>query len=178
MSSPGSDGGSSTEVPPPTLLKAVRERLSAEPLSLVCLRCGFTRTTTPGRYGAEGGSRCRLCRGSLSAVLSPKRTDEIARLSRYAQAKWRAGRSAVPEGRRRRRPRAPPVPENAVRAGYTSAELVAHFGERALYALAARGVGPETARRLLQRLYRNDDEFLTEILRAERHYARTRSFWD
>ncbi len=166
------------EVPPPTLLKAVRERLAAEPLSLVCLRCGFTRTTTPGRYGVEGGSRCLLCRGSLSAVLSPKRAEEIDRLSRYAQAKYRAGRPSVPEPKRRRRPRSPPVPESVVRAGYTSAELVAHFGERALYALAARGIGPETARRLLQRLYRNDEEFLTEILRAERHYARTRSLWD
>jgi ATP-dependent Lhr-like helicase len=166
------------EVPPPTLLKAVKERLAAEPLALVCLRCGFTRTTTPGRYAAEGGSRCLICRGSLSAVLSPKRPDEIARLSRYAQAKWRASQHAVTPGTRRRRPRAPPVPETAVRAGYTSAELVAHHGERALYALAARGVGPETARRLLGRMYRNDDEFLTEILRAERHYARTRSFWD
>ncbi len=166
------------EVPPPTLLKAVRERLAAEPLSLVCLRCGFTRTTTPGRYGAEGGSHCRLCRGSLSAVLSPKRPDEIERLARYARAKWRAGRAPAPGGRRRRRPSVPAVPEAAVRAGYTSAELVAHYGERALYALAARGVGPETARRLLERLYRNDEEFLTEVLKAERHYARTRSFWD
>jgi len=65
-----------------------------------------------------------------------------------------------------------------VRAGYTSAELVAHYGERALYALAGRGIGPETARRLLMRLYRDDDAFFTEILRAERSYARTRVFWD
>jgi len=65
-----------------------------------------------------------------------------------------------------------------VRAGYTSAELVAHYGERALLALAARGVGPETARRLLSRVYRDDEAFLTELLRAERAYARTRAFWD
>jgi ATP-dependent helicase Lhr and Lhr-like helicase len=47
-----------------------------------------------------------------------------------------------------------------------------------LYCLAARGVGPDTARRLLMRLYRNDDDLLTEILRAERSYARTRAFWE
>ena len=165
------------DVPPPTLLKAVRDRLEQEPLALVCLRCGFTRSTTPGRYRNEGGSRCLLCHGSLSAVLSPRREVEIDRLVRYAKRKWQP--ATKPTGRRVRRERAlPPETENLVRAGYTSAELLAHYGERALYALAARGIGPETARRLLMRLYRDDDAFFTEILRAERAYARTRAFWD
>jgi ATP-dependent helicase Lhr and Lhr-like helicase len=163
------------DTPPPTLLRAVRERLEKEPLELVCLRCGFVRSTTPARYRAEGGSRCLLCHGSLSAVLSPRRNDEVTRLSKYARSKWK------PKGgtRSRRRER-PPTPEleSLVRNGYTTAELLAHYGERALFALAARGIGPETARRLLMRLYRDDDAFFTEILRAERSYARTRAFWD
>lgn len=165
------------DVPPPTLIKAVRERLGREPLVLVCLRCGFVRTTSPDRYRAEGGSRCLLCHGALSAVLSPRRTEEIDRLVRYAKRKWSGSRKAT--ARRGRRERAlPPETESLVRAGYTSAELVAHYGERALFALAARGVGPETARRLLMRHYRDDDGFFTELLRAERAYARTRAFWD
>jgi ATP-dependent Lhr-like helicase len=165
------------DIPPPTLLKAVQERLAKEPLTLVCLRCGFVRTTSPSRYKAEGGSRCLLCHGSLSAVLSPRRTEEVDRLSAYAKRK-RAGERPV-KGRRPRRERALPAGTEAlVRTGYTSAELVAHYGDRALYALAARGVGPETARRLLMRLYRDDNAFFTEILRAERAYARTRVFWD
>jgi ATP-dependent helicase Lhr and Lhr-like helicase len=163
--------------PPPTLLKAVRERLEKEALVLVCLRCGFVRTTTPARYKSEGGSRCLLCHGSLSAVLSPRREEEVSRLSRYAREKWTPPRRTAPRGRRRARPPSPEL-EALVRAGYTSAELVAHYGERALLALAARGIGPETARRLLMRLYRDDDAFFTEILRSERSYAKTRAFWD
>ena len=163
--------------PPPTLLRAIRERLEKEPLVLVCLRCGFSRTTTPHRYRTEGGSRCLVCHGSLSAVVSARREAEVDRLARYAKAKWRAERR--PGAGRRPRPRPPPPEtESLVRAGYTSAELVAHHGERALLALAARGVGPETARRLLARAYRDDEAFLTELLRAERAYARTRAFWD
>ena len=163
--------------PPPTLLRAIRERLEKEPLALVCLRCGFTRRTTAQQYRREGGSRCLVCRGSLSAVLSTRREEEIARLVRYAKAKWKAEkRPATGKGRR---PRSPPAEtETLVRAGYTSADLVAHHGERALLALAARGVGPDTARRLLARQYRDDEAFLTELLRAERAYARTRAFWD
>jgi ATP-dependent Lhr-like helicase len=165
------------DLPPPTLLKAVQERLAKESLTLVCLRCGFVRTTTPSRYKAEGGSRCLLCHGSLSAVVSPRRTEEIDRLSAYAKRK-RAREKPV-AGRRARRERPlPPGTESLVRSGYTSAELVTHYGDRALFALAARGIGPETARRLLMRLYRDDDAFFTEILRAERAYARTRVFWD
>ncbi|MGD0256469.1 MAG: DEAD/DEAH box helicase [Thermoplasmata archaeon] len=174
------------ETPPPTLLKAVRERLSNEPLSLVCLRCGFVRQTTPGRYQKEGGSRCLLCGGSLSAVLSPRREADIERLRTYAKKKWKpGGRSGAkptgrPSTRRKSRVERAPSPETEalVRTGYTSAELVAHYGDRALYALAARGVGPDTARRLLARLYQSDDAFFTELLRAERAYARTRAFWD
>jgi ATP-dependent helicase Lhr and Lhr-like helicase len=163
--------------PPPTLLRAIRERLEKEPLVLVCLRCGFTRSTTAHRYRSEGGSRCLVCHGSLSAVLSARREREVDRLARYAKAKWHAERRSSPG--RARRPRAlPPETENLVRVGYTSAELVANYGERALLALAARGVGPETARRLLSRAYRDDEAFLTELLRAERSYARTRAFWD
>ncbi|MGP8078574.1 MAG: DEAD/DEAH box helicase [Thermoplasmata archaeon] len=165
------------DTPPPTLLKAVRERLENEPLVLVCLRCGFSRTTTPKKYHKEGGSRCLLCHGALSAVLSPRREAEIDRLARYAKKKWRPA-VARPGRKPRREPPVPPDTEALVRSGYTSAELVAHYGERALLALAARGVGPETARRLLMRLYRNDEAFFTELLRAERAYARTRAFWD
>jgi len=165
------------DTPPPTLLKAVRERLEKESLVLVCLRCGFVRTTTPTRYRTEGGSRCLLCHGSLSAVLSPRRTEEIDRLSRYAREKWRPTQKTPGRGRRRARAPAPDL-ENLVRAGYTSAELLAHYGERALLALAARGVGPETARRLLMRHYRDEDAFFTEVLRSERSYAKTRAFWD
>jgi ATP-dependent Lhr-like helicase len=165
------------DTPPPTLLKAVRERLEKESLVLVCLRCGFVRTTTPARYRSEGGSRCLLCHGSLSAVLSPRRMDEVDRLSKYARQKWKPAKKTVARAKRRERPPTPEV-EALVRTGYTSAELVAHYGERALFALAARGIGPETARRLLMRLYRDEDAFFTEILRAERSYAKTRAFWD
>ena len=157
------------DVPPPTLLKAVEERLRAEELTLVCLRCGFTRTTTAERYRREGGSRCGICHGSLSAVLSPRRTEEIESVAKYARRKWKGKKST-----RATTERLTPL----IRTAYTSAELLAHHGERALLALAARGVGPDTARRLLARPYRSENELLTEILRAERSYARTRSFWD
>ncbi len=102
-------------------------------------------------------------------MFSPGGPKEIENVSQYAKRKWKGKRTAKAATER-----ITPV----MRQAYTSAELVAHHGEKALWCLAARGVGPDTARRLLQRLYRNDAELLTELLKAERSYARTRSFWD
>jgi ATP-dependent helicase Lhr and Lhr-like helicase len=157
------------DIPPPTLLKAIEERLRKEPLTLICLRCGFTRTTTTATYVKDGGNQCRLCHGALSAILSPQRTAEIEQLVKYAKRKWKG----------KRPPRSPaPTTTALVRQAYSSAELLANYGERALLCFAAHGVGPDTARRLLSRLYRDEPAFFTEILRAERSYARTRAFWD
>jgi ATP-dependent helicase Lhr and Lhr-like helicase len=157
------------DVPPPTLLKAIRDRLQNEELTLVCLRCGFTRTTTPARSVTDGSRNCKICHGTLSAGLSPRRTEEIAAISKYARDKRKgtAKRKGPSAGLTAR-----------LRAAYTSAELLATYGDRALLCLAARGIGPDTARRLLARHYRDEDALLAEILRAERSYARTRAFWD
>jgi len=57
------------------------------------------------------------------------------------------------------------------------ANMVKSYGMRAVYALNTYGVGPETASRILSRYYRNDDEFFTELLEAEKRFIRTRKFW-
>jgi ATP-dependent Lhr-like helicase len=58
------------------------------------------------------------------------------------------------------------------------AHLVATYGKKAVVALMGRGVGPETAARILSQLRDDDIAFLRDILAAEINYARTRSFWD
>jgi len=49
-------------------------------------------------------------------------------------------------------------------------------GKKAVLALAAKGVGPEIASRILATLTEGD-AFFAEILRAERNYIRTRKYW-
>ncbi len=61
---------------------------------------------------------------------------------------------------------------------WKAASLVQNYGRRAVVTMAARGVGPTTAARILQRSFRSEDEFYLAILRAERDYLRTRMFWD
>jgi ATP-dependent helicase Lhr and Lhr-like helicase len=155
--------------PPPTLLNAVRERLLNEPLVLICIRCGFERTVTAKTWAAQGGSACRVCKGALSAVLSPRREEELALLRKYLKARRKTGST---------KRRVSPAEQKVMQAAYLTAELVALHGDRALLALAARGVGPSAARRILGGQPRTEESLLGEILRAERNFAQTRAFWD
>lgn len=61
---------------------------------------------------------------------------------------------------------------------WKSASLVQTAGKRAILTMAARGVGPVIASRILRKPIRSEAEFYSEILKAEREYQRTRLFWD
>jgi ATP-dependent Lhr-like helicase len=61
---------------------------------------------------------------------------------------------------------------------WKSASLVQISGKRAILTMAARGVGPVIAARILRKPIHNEAEFYSEILKAEREYQRTRLFWD
>ncbi len=58
------------------------------------------------------------------------------------------------------------------------ANLVSTNGPRAAMVLAGRGVGPETAMRILRNSFRDEDDFLREIMSAEVTFAKNKRFWD
>jgi ATP-dependent Lhr-like helicase len=57
------------------------------------------------------------------------------------------------------------------------ASLVSTHGRRAVIALAARGVGPEIASRLLGRLHENEEKLFKDLVEAERTFTRTHRYW-
>ena len=58
-----------------------------------------------------------------------------------------------------------------------SAHLVRERGQDALLALAGRGIGPETASRILSVRYLSVDDLIMEIIKSENDFARNRRFW-
>ena len=64
------------------------------------------------------------------------------------------------------------------RRAYNAASLVQSHGKHAVIALAARGVGPQNAARIIAKLREDEDDFYRDILARERQYARTQAFWD
>jgi ATP-dependent Lhr-like helicase len=59
-----------------------------------------------------------------------------------------------------------------------AADLTLSYGKKAVVALEVKGVGPETASRILGKMHPDEDEFYMDLLKAKIQYLRTREFWD
>jgi ATP-dependent Lhr-like helicase len=59
-----------------------------------------------------------------------------------------------------------------------TADLVLSYGKKAIIALEVKGVGPETASRILGKMHHKEDEFYMDLLKAKIQYLRTREFWE
>ena len=58
------------------------------------------------------------------------------------------------------------------------ADLILSYGKQAVRALQVKGVGPETASRILGKMHPDEDKFYMDLLKAKVQYLRTREFWD
>jgi ATP-dependent Lhr-like helicase len=56
--------------------------------------------------------------------------------------------------------------------------LILSYGKQAVRALEVKGVGPETASRILGKMHPNENEFYMDLLKAKIQYLWTREFWD
>jgi ATP-dependent Lhr-like helicase len=59
-----------------------------------------------------------------------------------------------------------------------TADLTLSYGKKALIALQVKGVGPETAFRILGKMHPNEDDLYMDLLRAKIQYLRTKPYWD
>jgi len=59
-----------------------------------------------------------------------------------------------------------------------TADLVLSHGKRALIAFQVKGVGPETAFRILGKMHPLEDDFYMDLLKAKIQFLRTRPYWE
>jgi len=138
-----------------SVIQTVRERIQSDRVILLCLHCReWDRRQQVGRVRDQ--PECPECGSTRVAALNPW-ADEVVE----------AVRADGKDGEQEQ------MTERAYRAG----SLVQTHGKQAVVALAARGVGPHNAARIINRLREDEDEFYRDILRQEREYARTQSFW-
>ena len=58
------------------------------------------------------------------------------------------------------------------------ADLILSYGKQAVRGLEVKGVGLETASRILGKMHSKEDDFHMDLLKAKIQYLRTREFWD
>ena len=141
-----------------SVIEAVKERIRNDRVRLLCLHCADWERKTKVRR-VRDQPECPECGATRIACLNP--WDEETVTAVRADADDRDDES-----------------ERLVQRAYRSASLVQSHGKQAVIALAARGVGPQTAARIIGKLREDEADFYRDILEQERQYARTQSFWD
>lgn len=139
-----------------SVIDTVRDRIREDEMLLFCLHCQeWERTQEVRRIPDQ--PECPLCGSTQIAALNPWAEEVIAAVKADEKDDEQ---------------------EKQTKRAYQAANLVQAHGKQAVIALAARGVGPHNAARIIAKLRENEDDFYRDILAQERQYARTQSFWD
>jgi ATP-dependent Lhr-like helicase len=139
-----------------SVIKTVKERIQNDRVILFCLHCQDWQTKRKVSR-VRDQPECPQCGSTQITALNPW-ADEVVKAVRADEKDDEQ--------------------EKQTERAYRAASLVQSHGKQAVVALAARGVGPHNAARIISKLREDEDEFYRDILSQERQYARTQSFWD
>ena len=139
-----------------SVIETVKERILDDHVRLLCMHCTeWSRKRKVRRVDDQ--PICPTCGSTRIAALNPWDTESVEAVQSKNKDE---------------------AQEKATKRAYRSANLVQSHGKDAVIALAARGVGPHNAARIIGKLRETEAEFYRDLLVQERQYARTRSFWD
>jgi ATP-dependent Lhr-like helicase len=145
-----------------TNIERMKQSIQARRPSLLCLNCGHHSEEIRLRE-LEDKLVCRKCGSGLLADLhpiqDPKMLIDILRRRLKGKELSQEELDQLMHARR-------------------TADMVLSHGKKALIAFQVRGVGPETAFRVLSKMHPNDDDFYMDLLKAKIQFLRTRQYWE
>ncbi len=147
------------EKPELQVLDIFKKRLMSKKVKLVCLNCGSWSMTLQVKDLPEE-IRCHKCKAKLVAACSPKFVEAEKIVKKSLEEKEMTN-----------------IESKMLEKMKKISDLIIVYGKKAVIALAARGVGPKVAVRILRNIYFNEDDFYKAILEAEKTFVRTKKFW-
>jgi ATP-dependent helicase Lhr and Lhr-like helicase len=143
-----------------SIIDVVKNRLLRTQLRLVCMHSGDWDSVRT----VENLPEKILCPKCHSTLIAATYLSHDA-LQKIVQKKSRRQKLSAEE-------------EREWMTAWRSAGLLQTYGRKAGLVLAARGVGPSTATRVLRTHIAKEDDLYLRILKAEREFERTHMFWD
>ncbi len=147
------------ERPEAEIFNAFKKRIMETKIKLVCMNCGNYSRNYKIKDLPEKPI-CSKCGSRLLAVTKDTDTEAVKLVKKYLR------------GRKLDRNE-----EKKLERLKWTAELVLVYGKTACLVLAGKGIGPQTATRILAKMKEDEEELLKEIYHAEKQYMRTRRFW-
>lgn len=136
------------------IIESVKHRINETDIVLACMHCKKWHSRTKTGQVSESPI-CPICNAKLIAVLKPYEESQFLALKKTKLTK------EEDDNRKRM---------------MKNANLVLSCGKNAIIALSGRGIGPDTAARILN-TFAKDDNFYREILKAERQFVQTHQYW-
>ena len=136
--------------------------IEARETTLLCMKCGEWSTHQKIKELREE-PKCGKCGSGLLAPLY--RSQDQAKLQ-DALKRRKEGKELTPEELKE------------VSQARRKADLILSYGKEAVRALQVKGVGPETASRILGKMHPEEDKFYMDLLKAKIQFLRTREYWD
>jgi ATP-dependent Lhr-like helicase len=143
-------------------IEKMKRAIDAKMATLMCIECGDWTTEKRIKELPEQ-PKCEKCGSRLLALLYP--SQEAKRLQETLK-KRRNGKSLTEDELKE------------IAHARRTADLILSYGKKAVIALKVKGVGPETAFRILGKMHPSDEEFYMDLLRAKIQYLKTREFWE
>jgi ATP-dependent Lhr-like helicase len=141
------------------ILRALKNRIQSRRITLFCAYCGKWHESFFVKNIPED-VKCSVCEARMLAPLTFDPKNSISIFKKY-KGKHPLNKEEKKEVKKIQR----------------LGGLYLSYGRLLAETLAARGVGPEIAKRVL-RDSRTEEEMYRNILKSERNYARTKRFWD
>lgn len=143
-------------------IERMKRAIEARTVKMFCMSCGNWSLEEKIRNLTEQ-PECQKCGASLLAILYP--SEDLNRL-RDIWKKRHEGKEVTEEELKE------------LTHARREADLTLSYGKKAIVAMEVKGVGPETASRILGKMHVKEDEFYMDLLKAKIQYLRTREFWE